>query len=137
MIPSPLALETHVFTKLHVDACPEACDEPGTGSLSSNVEFMQHEEDENKWMLSHCVRQEEGYDDEGCPEYTFDVQVVGFFEVDKDYPQEKAEQLVKANAPAILYSSVREMILNVTGRGPFAACSLPTVSFIDEASKSS
>jgi preprotein translocase subunit SecB len=133
MILSPLALQTHFFTKVNVDACPEACDAAGEGALSSSIEFQQHEDDSQKWLVNLGVRRENSSDEEGCPEYTFDVEIVGIFEVDEDYPQDSVDKLIRANAPAMLYGAVREMLLNVTGRGPFGPCSLPTVTFIDEA----
>jgi preprotein translocase subunit SecB len=137
MIPSPLALQTHFFTKVAVEACPEACDAADDGDLSTSVEFQQHEEDSQKWLVNLGVCREKSSEEEGCPEYTFNVQIFGVFGVDEDYPAEKADKLVRANAPAMLYGAVREMLLNVTGRGPFGPCTLPTVSFIDEAERTS
>jgi preprotein translocase subunit SecB len=58
--------------------------------------------------------------------------LVGFFEVDTGLPEEVIGDVVAANAPAILYSAARELILLVTGRGPFPPFSLPSATFIDE-----
>ena len=132
MIPSPLHLETYFFTEIQVEACPEGCDSPGEGELASSVEVSRHEDDSGKWMVQLGIRQSED-EAKGCPEYTFKIQVVGLFKVDKEFPLEQAEHLVRANGPAVLYGAVREMVANLTSRGPFSTVELPTVTFIDEA----
>ena len=133
MIPSPLRLKSHFFTTIHVDACPQGCETSGEGAFSSQVEFARHEGDPAKWMVQLAIRKDAD-DRERCPEYTFDIQVVGLFEVDTKYPPEKAEGLVRANGPAVLFGAIREMVANLTARGPFPAVELPTVTFVDDAS---
>jgi len=136
MIPSPLHLEKYFFTKIHVDACPNGCEKTGKGLFSTHVTCMKHKDAVRKWMVQLEIQQVKDKDD-GCPEYSFRLEVVGFYEVREDYPTEKAEMLVRANGPALLYSATRELIATLTGRGPFAAVNLPTVTFFDEAKPSS
>ncbi len=132
MIPSPLRLDNYFFTKIHMDACPKGCEKPGEGVTSSKVECLKHKDTPNKWMVQAEVRKADDKE-KGCPEYTFHVQVVGLFEVAEAFPAEKAEKMVRTNAPSVLYGAIREMIANLTARGPFPAIKLPTVTFIDEA----
>lgn len=132
MIPSPLHLKTYFFTKIQLVACPKGCDTPGDGAFASQVEYARHEKDPSKWMVQLGVRKTED-DEEGCPEYTFEIQVVGLFAVDAEFPKEKAERMVRANGPAVLFGAVREMVANLTARGPFPPVTLPTVTFVDEA----
>ena len=132
MIPSPLHLEKYFFTKIHVDACPNSCEKAGKGLFTAKVSCMKHKDAERKWMVQLELKQVQDKND-GCPEYSFHVEVVGFYEVSKNYPEEKAEALVRANGPALLYSAARELIATLTCRGPFAPVNLPTVTFIDEA----
>jgi preprotein translocase subunit SecB len=136
MVPSPLHLEKYFFTKIHVDACQNSCEKAGKGLFTTQVTCMKHKEADRKWMVQLELQQVKEKDD-GCPEYSFRVEVVGFYEVREDYPTEKAEMLVRANGPALLYSAARELIATLTGRGPFAAVNLPTVTFIDEAESQS
>ena len=136
MIPSPLRLENYFFTKIALDICPEVCDDPGEGRLDANCDCQNHESECAKWMVNLKVRQVAD-NERGCPVYTFDMQVVGFFEVDAGYPAEKAEQMVRANGPAVLYGTIREMVATLTARGPFPMVTLPSVTFIDEAKQSS
>ena len=132
MIPSPLHLEKYFFTKIHVDACPNGCEKTGKGLFSTHVTCMKHKDAERKWMVQLELQQGKDKDD-GCPEYSLRVEIVGFYEVREDYPAGNAEMLVRANGPALLYSAARELIAALTGRGPFASVNLPTVTFIDEA----
>ena len=98
MIPSPLHLESYFFTEIHLVACPAGCDTPGDGMFASHVEYARHEDDPSKWMVQLGIHKAED-DEGGCPEYTFEIQVVGLFHVDKEYPAEKAESMVQANGP--------------------------------------
>jgi preprotein translocase subunit SecB len=135
MIPSPLHLETYFFTEIHLVACSADCETQGDGMFTSQVECARHGDDPSKWMVQLGVRKAED-DEEGCPEYTFEIQVVGLFDVDKEYPSQKAESMVKANGPAVLFGAVREMVANLTARGPFPPVELPTVTFVDECKSS-
>ena len=67
--------------------------------------------------------------------YYFRITVAGYFKICKGYPEERAELLFHANAPAMLYAAAREILATVTGRGPFPAIILPAVSFLDDAEK--
>lgn len=65
--------------------------------------------------------------------YKFRISLVGFFQIDKDYPADRAGVLFHANAPAILYAAAREILATAMSRGPYPAIILPTVSFLDDA----
>jgi preprotein translocase subunit SecB len=56
--------------------------------------------------------------------------MVGFMHVLETYPSDKIDLLVAVNGPALLYSSAREIIASITGRGPFPAIVLPSVNFL-------
>lgn len=131
MIPSPLHLEKYFFTKVHVDACPNSCEKSGKGLFTVKATCMKHKDEERKWMVQLDLQQVKDKD-EACPEYSFHVEVVGFYEVSKDFAAGKAEALVRANGPALLYSAARELIATLTSRGPFAPVNLQTVTFVDE-----
>ncbi|MDZ8118185.1 protein-export chaperone SecB [Pontiella agarivorans] len=134
MKPSPLQLESYMFTRVHVDACdnPACQDIEGTGQFESNTHCQQHNEDASRWMVTVGLAFVQA-DGEECPPYTIDIEVVGFFHVADEFPEEKKISMVKANAPAILFGAIREMVANITSRGPYPRFDLPTVTFIDEA----
>ncbi len=62
--------------------------------------------------------------------YTFEVEMIGFFRVHESYPKEKVSQMAGTNAPALLYSAIREVIGNMTSRSPFPMIFLPSVTFL-------
>lgn len=61
--------------------------------------------------------------------YTGCVRCVGEFEASENYPLEDVEKLVEVNGGSILYTSIREMVLMLTSRGPWQPLMLPSVSF--------
>lgn len=64
--------------------------------------------------------------------YSFRISIVGFFNVDSEYPADKAEWLIRTNAPSVLYSIARDIIKRNTAEGPWRSLILPTVSFYTE-----
>ncbi len=62
--------------------------------------------------------------------YVFKVVMAGFFSVDADYPEDRTKILAETNAPAILYSSIREIIINLTSRSPYPNLLLPSITFL-------
>lgn len=66
--------------------------------------------------------------------YLLDLQAVAFFEVSEALPAEKREDLVIANGSAIVYSSLREMVLMITSRMEYGPLVLPGVHFQDQLS---
>ncbi|HEX8721505.1 MAG TPA: hypothetical protein VF736_12790 [Pyrinomonadaceae bacterium] len=62
--------------------------------------------------------------------YDFRVVLVGYFRINAEQPVDdmaRAMEALKTTAASVLYSSARELIASVTGRGPFPALLLPTV----------
>lgn len=131
MIPSPLSLETYFFTHVEVDAQPVDADNLGEGGFSSHLECARHEDEPGKWLVELGLKLDEDEED-GCPPYTFRVETVGLFAVEPEYPEKKVEAMVRVNGAAVLYGFIRELVANLTARGPFPQVHLPTVTFIDE-----
>jgi preprotein translocase subunit SecB len=70
--------------------------------------------------------------------YSFKVSLVGYFHVDGSVVEKDKKQasvLLYANAPALLYAAARELLATTTGRGPYPAVILPSVSFLDDAER--
>src|SRR5215213_4988177 len=93
----------------------------------------QHESDSSRWRYEIKIISQ-GKSTKNSP-YNFDITLIGYFQVDEAYPADKAELLVHANAPALLYSAAREILAIVTGRGPFPALVLPSATFLDDAER--
>jgi len=89
--------------------------------------FLPHKDDNRKCQVTLRVQQELGT--ESNTPYYFTVEMVGFFTVQKTYPDKTVEWLVRTNGPSVLYSMVREILRSATAQGPFCPLMLPTVSF--------
>lgn len=131
---SSLKIRNYFVTSLSVKANPadDGAKMPLSDGVSTitKVETAQRAENNREWKVAlqiNCTPAESNV----CA-YTIAADLVGFFEVDKELNEEKIGDVVAANAPAILYSAARELILLITGRGPFPPFALPSASFIDE-----
>ena len=134
MILSPLSLKNYFVTRLSVVA-PENVDASQDGmegkmNNTATVETAQHQSIKNDWRVILKIVCTPA--DKNICGYSIEADLVGFFEIDPKIPEEKARDIVAANAPAMLYGGARELILLVTGRGPLAPYPLPSVSFIDQ-----
>jgi hypothetical protein len=94
-------------------------------NLMFSVESGQHETNPSRFMV--VLRVESDPDDNKSP-YVFDVTLVGYFR-SRIKPSPVLEPHLVSNAVMILYSSARELLASITGRGPFPALVLPTMHF--------
>ena len=67
--------------------------------------------------------------------YEGKVEFLGQFQVSDSLPEEKRLRAVTVNGASILYGAVREMVANVTARGPHPMITLPSLSFLDAETK--
>jgi len=127
----PLQLELHYFSKVMVEADPcfqPKDDEDQLLRINTQVELMQHREDPLRWQVILNVKTE-APEGQTMP-YKVDLQAVGFFVVAPEVEEVRRPKLVRANGAAILYSSAREFLLTITGRGPWPPVYLPTTNFL-------
>jgi len=127
MNPSPLQLERHFFTKVHVDAYPDG-DANVKGQLQTQVDLARAESDPKRYQLTlHLKLVPEG---DKKPRYTAEINVVGVVRVAEGWPEPSVQQLVQVNGPALLYGAAREMLCNLTARGPWPMVCLHSVTFV-------
>lgn len=62
--------------------------------------------------------------------YDFRIVMIGFFSVDENMEADEARLLAETNAPAVLYSTSREIVATVTRRSPYPGTLLPAVTFL-------
>ena len=135
---SVLQLLTSAFIRVRIEAGEDYArvhaDEPfdafGEAGLASSIEFSESPDEHGR----HTVKFElELPGTEAAPTpYVLDIAIVGLFTCSAG--PEKAAKYVELNGPAVLYGSIREMVMLITSRGPFGALVLPTVHFVpDEA----
>jgi preprotein translocase subunit SecB len=126
----PLQLEAHFFTKVEVEANqsfqPEA-EEKAESGIQTEVQVAQHQDNPRRWQVTLEVTL--GTNDKEVP-YKISLKCVGFFEVAEEMEEKHAPLLVRTNGAAILYSSAREFLLLITGRGPWGPYYLPTTNFL-------
>lgn len=113
-------------TGLHVQQSGIMLCPPLTTNLV--IESGQNKKDPSKFRV---VLQIESNEEEEQTPYTFDIHLVGYFSLRDAKPPPFAgmELEMYRNAVMILYSTAREVIASVTGRGPFPALILPTLYF--------
>jgi preprotein translocase subunit SecB len=134
MRPSPLLLEQYIITELHYSAQQNFDGSaPDAGRIlpgDIQVEVIEGVHEENA-LLRSCQLTIE-LEDTTSTKYPciFLISLVGFFEIIKEWPEDKVDQLFSSNAPALLYSAAREALAMVTGRGPHGAILIPSVTFI-------
>jgi preprotein translocase subunit SecB len=126
---SPLQLERLVFTKVIVRADPSG-NPQGEWTVHTSHEVVAKQKDRRKWIAALDVTVKPKGDVK-LP-YEIELQVVGHFTVSQQWAEEKIDQLVGVNGCTILYSAAREMVSNLTARGPFPSVLLTSVSFTDE-----
>ena len=139
MRPSPLIIENYFVKKIQLELNPgfDRSNEPERSETEANIrvdlESEKYPEDLNRWRFELSVHSNE-VSPEDSP-FTFDVILVGIFRVDESFPEDKADMLAQINAPSVLYSAARELIISITSRSSYSPILLPSVSFVPEAEK--
>lgn len=129
---SPLQLERHFFTKVLVDANPNG--KPETpNQLSCQGEVGQSAGDTKQYQVVLRLKFTSPSDGEAC--YIGEIHAVGLFRVVDGWPVEKIPLLVEANGSALLYGAIRELLLNITARGPWPPVTLNSMTFIQPKTK--
>lgn len=137
MRPSPLQLDSYHVTELHFAEQDHGAFEEESAvtpaDLHVEIGSAAHEENSLKRIYQLTIE----LTDEARKKlpYRFRIVLVGFFEISKYYPSEQAEVMVNANAPALLYSAARELLILISGRGFYAPVLLPSVTFVHSVEK--
>jgi preprotein translocase subunit SecB len=125
---SPLLLDRYFFVKTLLEAQSKA-DLKAINSIETNVELSKAEGKPGDYLISLTVRLLPH--EESQPAYLGEFVVMGFFKVHSEYPAEKCDKLVSVNGASMLYGVVREMVANLTARGPWPMLTLVAMSFSD------
>ena len=110
-----------------MDAHPDG--DPDTdGELETQVDLAKAESDPKRYQLTLRLKLISAGGKN--PRYTADIHVVGVLRVAGGWPETAVRQLVQANGPALLYGAAREMLCNITARGPWPMLCLHSVTFV-------
>lgn len=127
MKPSPLELERYFFAKVQLEANTQG--DPKAGNqIQSQVQVGQAERDPLRYQVSLTLKLLA--EEKGTPCYTGEFHAVGFFKVAEHWPEKQRIQLVETNGAALLYGSLRELIITLTARGPWPPVTLRSVTFL-------
>jgi preprotein translocase subunit SecB len=127
MNPSPLLLERHFFSKIALDA---HLDPPldRDNVLRCQMEVAQAADNPRRFQVVLKLGLESRLEKRSA--YTGEIHAVGFFRVVDDYPDDKIPTLVQTNGSALLYGAIRELVINLTSRGPWPPIVLKSVTFL-------
>lgn len=129
--PSPLELKAHHFRIVEVKARDEhdpqcSCDESKI-PLGFHRVYGSAQDDDLFWRLQLTV--DFGKDSEGFSRYHGKLMIEGYFRIAAAF--ERREDLIKVTGASMLYGACREMLANITARGPHKMLVLPSISFIE------
>jgi preprotein translocase subunit SecB len=126
---SPLELERYFFTKVEVVAVAESTSHQP--NVSATVALAEKVDDKRRFLVQ--VNVAIGANPGENPNYQGSISIVGYFKVHPKYSGDPAE-LAGVNGASILFAAGREMVANITARGPWPTLMLPCVSFQKELS---
>ncbi len=126
MKPSPLQLESHYFTKIRILARDGAIDDSQNEFKCALAYAL---DSTNRRRRRVTLKLSLASFPDTAPAYTGEFEIVGFFVVVDDWPEDKISPLVTANGPSVLYGAVREMIMNLTSRLTHGPILIPTMHF--------
>jgi len=130
---SPLQLDDSYIVEVIVKASDTEVSADFRSSdirIQADPKYTQSENDPLKWEVElnvlFC----------GAPEkpspYSGRAILRGFFTINGGLKEEIQKHIVAVNSPAMLYSTAREIVANLTARGRFGRMLLPSITFIDE-----
>lgn len=134
---SPLLLKNYFLTNLQISANPHY--EPQKpyqylfNNITCNVKHLTNKKLPNVWQVQLNLSYSPGKE-ENIP-YRFSINLVGFFELHRKESNSTTDILVAIGAPSILYSTAREILASITGRGPWNAILLPMADFMPKIRK--
>ena len=132
MNPSPLQLERHFFSKVLIEAQPDG--KVGAPNLlECQIEVGQAANDPLRYQVTLLLKLLAQGGEKPC--YTGEIQAIGLFRVLERWPVEKRRSLVEANGSAVLLGAIRELVCNLTARGPWPMVTINTFTFIQPETK--
>jgi preprotein translocase subunit SecB len=125
MFPSPLILDRHFFSKVEVNSHVDG--QIGTPNLlHCQLELGQAPDDKNLFQL--VLRLKIASPPDKKPTYTGEIHAVGLFRVIDNWPNDKAN-LIETYGASVLFAAIRELLMNLTSRGPWPPVLLNTFNF--------
>lgn len=131
---SPLQLEAYFLTELSLRANQDF--DPGKPTVFKETDIvvtpdMQAVKDHNRrWQVTLNLKLQPR-PDSNSP-YLLALNLAGVIWAAAELPEDKVVALVRTNGPSMLFGVAREIVRDLTARGPFPQLLLPSVSFLPE-----
>lgn len=131
----PLTLNYHFFPRIQVVADSSISRTVKKASefgykFSTVTELRQSQDNPLEYQLQLTIHSDSA---EGkIKGYDITLDVVGFIEADRDYPEEQRDGMISVVGASLLYGAARDFLYTITSRGPFPAVYLPTISFMPD-----
>lgn len=130
---SPVECKNYVVLEAHMDVNTAFDAEKPLELVLSDLEIQhslhQGEDKPNEGIVR--VQVEMKQDEKKNVPYHVRVHLAGNFSIASAFPEEKKALFLKTNGASILYGVARELIRDLTSRGPHSQILLPTVSFAE------
>ncbi len=126
---SPLQLKHSWIERLDFQCASFGEDVSDTSDVSVEVDYGQHPSNPQEWMVGLTTVISNSNEEE-VAKYLATVKFVGLFRVDAELEREKQLKIVAVNAPSVLFSATREVLVQITARSPLGPIELPTLSFL-------
>ncbi|MGB3478554.1 MAG: protein-export chaperone SecB [bacterium] len=134
---APLRLRHYFITRIHIKAHskynPKKPYIYEAGSIQTEQKVYVNKKIPGVWQVRLNLKNVQR-NSENIP-YTFNLEIVGFFETTKKHTKSTTDMFIHFNAPAILYSAAREIIASATGRGPWGSILIPVIRFLPQLRK--
>jgi preprotein translocase subunit SecB len=132
---SPLQLEAYFLTessyRTNQDFNPEKEPKLDDTDLQVSADIQPIQNQERRWQVTVSIKlQPKPEANSPC---SFSITVVGIVWAAPNLPGNNLDMMVRTNGPTMVYGAAREMVRDLTARGPFSPICLPSVSFLPEA----
>src|SRR5580698_185843 len=112
----PLFLKVYFVTNLSIKANPNANPstplQTGENTATTAVNIARHADNNNDWKVELKIKsfpvQKE------LLAYLVEIEMVGFFETNKDLDSNASGAIIATTGPSLLYGAARELVLLIT-----------------------
>jgi len=119
---SAIQTRRHFINKVNFEIIKES-HEDGEDELKFNLKSRKHK---NHWHVILGVKFGPK-ENKSISHYKGEIIMEGLFDIAKDFPKEKVEDMVNMNGGAILYGAIREQVITLSARSSFGPLELPTL----------
>jgi hypothetical protein len=124
---SPIQLQSLTYTEVHISA---QSDGKPNGVSATNAAFEAFPLDLQKENWQVGVKVDIVQIGEIKPFYLGTILAIGIVQIVASIPEDRLEKVVTVNGAGMVYSAIREMVCNITARGPWGPLMLITQNFL-------